>query len=195
MFFFLSFNKCWPTLFLAHFIILEVQLSESSFHILLYLFILLFKFNFIFHFTLKKMEKWNSWQKLYFWCKTKEFPLTKWILDLTLNSHYFLNISWGFFLLNSELQLPTAGLCTVILFFFFQCRAKLTLQYLSETFYFSVIFEWLPDYSWHLLIFFPLFPLSLDLIFFHHFLLESSAIHRFHNQLYFPGKSLLGIIC
>ena len=44
------------------------------------------KFNFIFHFTLKKMKKWNSWQNLYFWCKIKEFPLTKWILDI----HYFL---------------------------------------------------------------------------------------------------------
>ena len=31
------------------------------------------KFNFIFHFTLKKMENWNSWQKLYFWCKTMIF--------------------------------------------------------------------------------------------------------------------------
>ena len=55
MFFFLSFNKCWPTLFLAHFIILEVQLSESSFLILLYLFILL---NSILFFTLP----WKRWK-------------------------------------------------------------------------------------------------------------------------------------
>ena len=54
--------------------------------------IYLTKFNFIFHFTLKMMENWNSWQKLYFWCKTKEFPLTKWILDI----HYFLTFPADF---------------------------------------------------------------------------------------------------
>ena len=48
--------------------------------------IYLTKFNFIFHFTLKKLKKWNSRQNLYFWCKPKEFTLTKWILDI----HYFL---------------------------------------------------------------------------------------------------------
>ena len=61
-----------------------MQLSESSFHILL-LSIYFTKFNFISHFTLKKMEKWN-----YFWCKTKEFLLTKWILDLTLSTIFFI---------------------------------------------------------------------------------------------------------
>ena len=99
------------------------------------------KFNFIFHFTLKKMEKWNSWQTLYFWCKTKEFPLTKWILDI----QYLVNISWVFFCWIQNYNFPLLNcVLTVILFLFFQCRAKLTLQYLSETFYFSVIFEWLP---------------------------------------------------
>ena len=190
---FLSFNKCWPTLFLAHFIILEVQLSESSFHILLYLFILL---NSILFFTLP----WKRWKNgihdrsCIFDAKPKNF--------LSLNgywiSHYLSTIfltSLGVFF--AEFRITTAHCWTVYCDFvlFFQCRAKLTLQYLSETFYFSVIFEWLPDYSWHLLIFFPLFSFHLTLFFFHHFLLESSAIHRFRNQLYFPGKSLLGIIC
>ena len=123
------------------------------------------KFNFIFHFTLKKMEKWNSWQKLYFWCKTKEFLLTKWILDLTLSTIFLTSLEFFF----AEFRITTAHCWTVYCDFvlFFQCRAKLTLQYLSETFYFSVIFEWLPDYSWHLLIFFPFFfSFHLTLFFF-----------------------------
>ena len=83
------------------------------------------------------------------------------------NSHYS-TISLGFFF--TEFRITTAHCWTVYCDFvlFFQCRAKLTLQYLSETFYFSVIFEWLPDYSWHLLIFFPLsfFSFHLTLFFF-----------------------------
>lgn len=120
MFFFLSFNKCWPTLFLAHFIILEVQLSESSFHILLYLFILL---NSILFFTLP----WKRWKNgihdrsCIFDAKPKNFQCT---LDLTLSTISFTTHVF-FCWIQNYLQLPTAGLCTVILFFFFNVEQNL----------------------------------------------------------------------
>ena len=194
MFFFLSFNKCWPTLFLAHFIILEVQLSESSFHILLYLFILL---NSILFFTLP----WQRWKnEIYersciFDAKPKNF--------LSLNgywiSHYLSTIfltSLGVFFAEFRITTAhcTAGLCTVILFFFFNVEQN-SLCSICQKLFTSLLFlnDYLTthDICWS---FSPFFPFTWP-YFFHHFLLESSAIHRFRNQLYFPGKSLLGIIC
>ena len=124
------------------------------------------KFNFIFHFTLTKMEKWNLWKKLYFWCKTKEFPLTKWILDI----QYLVNISWGFFLLNSELQLSIPLLncvLTVILFLFFSMSSKTHSAVFVRNFLLLCYF-WM--ITWLLMTFVDLFLLflflSLDLIFF-----------------------------
>ena len=78
-------------------------------------------------------------------------------MNLTLSTIFLTSLGW-FFCWFQNYNFPMLDcVLTVILFLFFQSRAKLTLQYLSETFYFSVIFEWLPDYSWHLLIFFSFF--------------------------------------
>ena len=162
MFFFLSFNKCWPTLFLAY----SWSAVERKFFSYSSLSIYFTKFNFIFHFTLTKMEKWNLWKKLYFWCKTKEFPLTKWILDI----QYLVNISWGFFLLNSELQLSIPLLncvLTVILFLFFSMSSKTHSAVFVRNFLLLCYF-WM--ITWLLMTFVDLFLLflflSLDLIFF-----------------------------
>ena len=162
MFFFLSFNKCWPTLFLAHFIILEVQLSESSFHILLYVPIYLTKFNFIFHFcTLKKMEKWN-----YFWCKTKEFLLTKWILDLTLSTIFFILL---FFCWIQNYNCPLHCRTVYILWFcslFFNVEQTYSAVFVRN--FLLLCYFWM--ITWLLMTFVDLFLLflflSLDLIFF-----------------------------
>ena len=103
----------------------------------------------------------------------------------------FLNISWGF-LLNSILQLSTTGLCTMYILwfcsFFFPMSSKPHSAVFVRNFLLLCYF-WM--ITWLLMTFVDLFLLflflSLDLIFFsYHFLLESSAIHRFRNQLYFP---------
>ena len=126
--------------------------------------IYLTEFNFIFHFcTLKKMEKWNSWQNLYFDAKPKNF--------LSLNGYWISNIlltSLGVFLLNSELQLLTAGLCTYCDFVpFFPMSSKTHSTVFVRNFLLLCYF-WM--ITWLLMTFVDLFLLflflSLDLIFF-----------------------------
>ena len=161
MFFFLSFNKCWPTLFLAHFIILEVQLSESSFHILLYLFILL---NSILFFTLP-WKRWKNWihdRSCIFDAKTKNFLSLNeyWISYYPLFSSHLLGFFWWIQNYNCW-----TVYCDFVLFFSMSSK---TYSAVFVRNFLLLCYFWM--ITWLLMTFVDLFPLflflSLDLIFF-----------------------------
>ena len=97
-----------------------------------------------------------------------------------------------FLLLTSELRLFIAGLWLYVLWFcsFFSETSKTHCSICQELFT-SLLFlnDYLTthDICWS---FSPFsFPFTWPYFFSRHFLLKSSAIHRFRNQLYFPGKS------